>query len=82
MQIRCAAQRPCHKARWNTGGEIIAYIATIFLMGLLDYGMTVGLTGIGLHPTFSKALASSVGLFGNFLLRRFLVFPERHVVPV
>jgi dolichol-phosphate mannosyltransferase len=71
-----------HKARWNTGGEIIAYIATIFLMGLLDYGLTVGLIGIGLHPTFSKTLASSVGLFGNFLLRRFLVFPERHVVPV
>jgi putative flippase GtrA len=71
-----------HKARWKTGGEIIAYIATISIMGLLDYGITVGLTGLGLVPTFSKILAVAGGLFGNFVLRRFLVFPERRVVRI
>jgi dolichol-phosphate mannosyltransferase len=71
-----------HKARWNTAGEIIAYFATICFMGLLDYGMTIGLTGLSLTPTFSKILATLVGFFGNFLLRRFLVFPERRLVRI
>src|SRR5260370_1422338 len=39
-----------HKARWNTGGEIVAYISTISFMGLLDYGMTIGFTALGLPP--------------------------------
>src|SRR6516164_9420306 len=64
-----------HKARWNTLGEIVAYLATILLMGMIDYGMTVGLIGAGAAPTFSKISAALVGFIGNFLLRRFLVFP-------
>jgi dolichol-phosphate mannosyltransferase len=71
-----------HKARWNTTGEIIAYLATIAIMGLLDYGLTIGLTRLGLAATLSKALATLVGFLGNFLLRRFLVFPERRVVQI
>ena len=70
-----------HKARWNTTGEIIAYITTVCIMGLADYGMTIGLTAIDLNPTLSKTIATALGFFGNFLLRRFLVFPERRVVP-
>jgi dolichol-phosphate mannosyltransferase len=69
-----------HKARWNTGGEIVAYLATIFIMGLLDYGITVQLTAIGLAATTSKIVAVIVGFLGNFLLRRFLVFPKPHIV--
>lgn len=71
-----------HKARWNTGGEIAAYVATISVMGLLDYDLTIGLAGLGVAATFSKILATLVGFFGNFLLRRFLVFPERRVVRI
>jgi putative flippase GtrA len=71
-----------HKARWNTTGEIIAYIATVCAMGLADYGMTIGLTTMDLSPTFSKTTATIVGFFGNFLLRRFLVFPERRIVQI
>ena len=44
--------------------------------------MTLGLTALGLAPTSSKILATSVGLVGNFLLRRFLVFPEQRIVRV
>lgn len=71
-----------HKARWSTTGEIIAYITTVCIMGLADYGMTIGLTAMDLSPIFSKTIATAVGFFGNFLLRRFLVFPERRVVQI
>jgi putative flippase GtrA len=69
-----------HKARWNTLGEIVAYLATILFMGLVDYSMTVGLIGTGMAPTFSKIAAAVAGFIGNFLLRRYLVFPQPGVV--
>ena len=71
-----------HKARWSTSGEIIAYFSTVAVMGVLDYGMTIGFTALTWGPTFSKTVATGIGLIGNFLLRRFLVFPERRVVRV
>ena len=71
-----------HKARWNTVGEIIAYLATILLMGMIDYGMTIGFVDAGYAPTFSKIVAAAAGLIVNFLLRRFLVFPQSGVVRV
>jgi hypothetical protein len=49
-------------------------------MGLVDYGMTIGLIGAGIAPTFSKIAAAVGGFIGNFLLRRFLVFPQPGVV--
>jgi glycosyltransferase involved in cell wall biosynthesis len=71
-----------HKARWNTLGEIIAYLASILLMGLVDYGTTLGLIGAGMAPTLSKVAAATTGFIGNFLLRRFLVFPQPGVVRI
>jgi putative flippase GtrA len=69
-----------HKARWNTLGEIVAYLATVLFMGLIDYSMTVALIGAGMAPTLSKITAAVAGFIGNFLLRRFLVFPQPGVV--
>jgi glycosyltransferase involved in cell wall biosynthesis len=66
-----------HQARWTTGGEILAYLATLFIMGLFDLGVTVGLASIGLSPLTSKVLATGMGFVGNFLLRKYLVFSER-----
>ncbi len=71
-----------HKVRWNTAGELIAYFVTIALMGVVDYGFTIGLVTLGLAPTLSKTIATFVGFAGNFLLRRFLVFPEPGVVRI
>jgi dolichol-phosphate mannosyltransferase len=68
-----------HRARWSTLGEIAAYLATVGIMGLLDYAMTIGLIDAGFGPTFSKITAVAVGFVGNFLLRRWLVFPEKRV---
>lgn len=71
-----------HKARWNTFGEVIAYVASVALMGLIDYGLTVAFVGLGVAPTVSKIIAAIAGFIGNFLLRRYLVFPQPGVVRI
>jgi len=37
---------------------------------------------LGLNPTPAKAVATFFGFVGNFLLRRFLVFPQPGVVRI
>jgi len=68
-----------HKARWTTFGEIVAYLATLAIMGTFDLLLTTGMVNAGIHPVFSKSLAALLGFVGNFLLRRFLVFPEKSI---
>jgi dolichol-phosphate mannosyltransferase len=68
-----------HKARWTTSGEIAAYILTLVIMGSFDTAITISFSGAGLSPVVSKSLASLFGFFGNFLLRRYLVFPEKSI---
>jgi putative flippase GtrA len=66
-----------HKARWTTGGEIAVYLATLAIMGTFDYGLTLSLAGLGFPVLLSKSLATLLGFIGNFLLRKYLVFPEK-----
>jgi dolichol-phosphate mannosyltransferase len=80
--ILCIALLFRHNVRWNTAGELVAYLVTIVLMGVLDYGLTIGLVATGLGPTPAKAIATFFGFVGNFLLRRFLVFPGPEVVRI
>lgn len=80
--ILCIALLFRHKIRWNTAGELVAYLLTIALMGVLDYGLTIGLVASGIGPTPAKAIATFIGFVGNFLLRRFLVFPQPRVVRI
>lgn len=68
-----------HKARWTTSGEIAAYAATLAIMGAFDAGITVSLAGAGMSPLLSKSLATAFGFVGNFLLRKYLVFPEKSI---
>ena len=68
-----------HKARWTTAGEIGAYLMTLTIMGAFDMGITISLAGAGLSPVISKSLAALLGFLGNFLLRRYLVFPEKSI---
>ena len=63
-----------HNACWNTFGELAAYTVTLAVMGVIDYGITVGLIAIGTGVILSKAIASVLGFFGNYLLRRYFVF--------
>ncbi len=66
-----------HKARWNSIMEIIAYIITLLIMGTVDYFTTLSLLFIGCGNFWSKTISSAVGVLGNFLLRKFFVFPEK-----
>jgi len=68
-----------HKARWTTFGEMVAYLFTIVIMGAFDAGITISLAGVGLSPVVSKSVAAFLGFIGNFLLRRYIVFPEKSV---
>lgn len=63
-----------HKARWNTFGEILAYLVTILIMGSIDYAVTTGLAGVGYSIMASKSIAAGIGLIGNFIFRKYLVF--------
>ena len=78
----CIAMLFQHNARWNTVGEIVAYLGSIGLMGLADYGLTVGFVAAGVAPTVSKTIATLAGFLGNFLLRQFIVFPQPGVVRI
>ena len=54
----------------------------VFVMGVLDYVVTIGLFAATGSAMWSKVAAVIVGFFGNFLLRRYLVFPERTSVRI
>ncbi|MGD9504176.1 MAG: GtrA family protein [Syntrophobacteraceae bacterium] len=65
-----------HKARWSTFGELIAYSIAVALGCILDLLLTKLCLDINIAPWLSKSIASALVLFVNFLLRKYLVFPE------
>jgi dolichol-phosphate mannosyltransferase len=69
-----------HKARWNAWGEILMYLMTVVIMGAFDVGLTMNLAYWGMSPLTSKTIATTGGFIGNFLLRKYLVFPEKGIV--
>ena len=79
--LLCIAILFRHKARWNTGAELFWYFFSVLLMGAIDYSITNLL--ITFSPFYAirwngaKFAASLIGFVGNFLLRKFLVFPEK-----
>ena len=68
-----------HNARWNTWGEILMYLLTVLIMGAFDVGLTMNLAYWGLSPLTSKTFATIFGFIGNFVLRKYLVFPEKSI---
>lgn len=66
-----------HRIRWSIGGEIIAYVISVTLMGLVDYYSTIGLINLGIGQITAKIWGALVGFAGNFVLRRYIVFPEK-----
>lgn len=78
--LLCIALLFRHKARWSTQGELIAYMITIVIMGMLDYGMTNVLLTVGFSSVWSKTWAALFGFIGNFILRKYIVFPENEPV--
>jgi glycosyltransferase involved in cell wall biosynthesis len=66
-----------HNSRWKTLSEVFWYLITIILMGALDYGVTNGLIMLSMGQIWAKIWSSVVGFFGNFALRKWLIFPEK-----
>jgi len=66
-----------HKARWSSFGEILTYIITLIIMGGVDYYSTFVLLNVGMNNFWAKSFSSLIGLLGNFLLRKYFVFPEK-----
>ena len=76
--LLCIAILFRHNARWSTTGEIFMYLLTLAIMGVFDLGVTFGILGLGAGPLFSKTVATVLGFIGNFVLRKYLVFPEKN----
>jgi len=65
-----------HQARWDSVNEFVIYWIVVGLLCLLDLGITKLFLSLHFGPSFSKILASMLGLAFNFMGRRFLVFHE------
>jgi len=74
--LLCIAVLFRHKAFWSTRGELFAYLVTVSIMGLIDYGITAWLLRLSISPVWAKSWGCLVGFAGNFILRRWLVFRE------
>ena len=79
--LLCIAILFRHKERWSSIGEVFAYVITLLIMGALDYALTKAFIIAGVTPGLSKALSSIIGFLGNYLLRKFIVFPEKKKTP-
>jgi glycosyltransferase involved in cell wall biosynthesis len=66
-----------HNARWRTPWELLLYGVTIAFMGTIDFGLTRALIALSGYTVLPKFAASVAGFVGNFLLRRWLVFPDK-----
>jgi glycosyltransferase involved in cell wall biosynthesis len=65
-----------HKAKWNSGMEILTYIVIVGLVSLFDLAITKSLFELGISPSLSKMAATALVFILNFLGRRYFVFPE------
>lgn len=65
-----------HKAKWNSGMEILTYIVIVGLVSLFDLVITKSLFEFGVSPSLSKMAATAIVFILNFLGRRYFVFPE------
>lgn len=72
--LLCLAILFRHKARWSAPKEVLAYIVTLLVMGMLDYGVTAGLVAMGMSAFWSKCWSTALGFIGNFLFRKYFVF--------
>lgn len=67
-----------HNARWSSLGEMVTYVITLLIMGAFDYYSTYLFLLMGMNNFWAKSLSSLIGVIGNFLLRKYFVFPEKH----
>ncbi|MBO4294320.1 MAG: bifunctional glycosyltransferase family 2/GtrA family protein [Alphaproteobacteria bacterium] len=71
----CTALLFKHKAFWNTPMELFMYFVTLVIMGGFDFGMTYLFVVANMGHLWAKLIASVLCLIGNFVFRKYLVFP-------
>lgn len=64
-----------HKAFWSGKEELFMYILTLLIMGVLDYALTYSFIFVGCSSGWAKLISIIISFAGNFLLRKYLVFP-------
>jgi glycosyltransferase involved in cell wall biosynthesis len=65
-----------HKARWNTTGEVLAYLTVILLAATLDYVTTTALLHLEWTALKAKTFSVLIGFGLNFIGRKYFVFWE------
>ena len=74
--VLCVAILFRHRARWTSPMEVCIYVGLVALASLVDLAITRSLVAMSWWPVVAKAFAASLGVFLNFVGRRFVVFPE------
>jgi putative flippase GtrA len=64
-------------AHWRTWSEYTIYFVTVSAIAVIDMFSTIGFISIGILPAISKIYASGIGFTLNFLLRKYVIFPEK-----
>ncbi len=64
-----------HKAFWSGPTELLVYLFTIAFMGISDYLLTWLFIAIGFGNMWAKLTSTIICFIGNFVLRKYFVFP-------
>ncbi len=64
-----------HKAFWNGPIEFLLYLVILVIMGVSDYWLTWTGIHIGMGDVSAKLTSTIICFIGNFMLRKYLVFP-------
>ena len=70
-----------HTAKWSKYGEMAIYLAVVSLVALVDCYLTKTFIMTGIQPIIAKTIATSMQFVLNFILRKFVVFPEKGLGP-
>lgn len=65
------------KVRWGAWSEYSIYFVTISVIAIIDMYSTIGFISVGFLPAISKIYATGIGFVLNFLLRKYIIFPEK-----
>ena len=71
----CAVILFKHKAFWSGPMELLMYLIILTVMGISDYVLTWSGIKVGMGDISAKLISTIICFVGNFLLRKYLVFP-------
>lgn len=66
-----------HNVKWPGISELLIYFVVISMVGGVDWFMTTTMLDTGYAPHSSKIFATIIALVLNFLVRKYIVFPEK-----